>query len=115
MTRLLDYPFLVGQSVATAVAMTINFFLNNILTQRDRKLQGWRLLSGLASFYLACGIGGAVSVVLADFLFGYGIQWWIAGLLGAVVGAVWNFAITSSFTWQRGAQVSKASAPHSKM
>jgi dolichol-phosphate mannosyltransferase len=43
-----------------------------------------------------------VSVVLADFLFGYGIPWWVAGLLGAVVGAVWNFAITSSFTWQRG-------------
>ncbi len=103
MTRVYDYPFLVGQSVATAVAMTINFFLNNLLTQRDRKLQGWRLVSGLASFYLACGIGGAISVVLADFLFGYGIAWWMAGLLGAVVGAVWNFAITSSFTWQRGA------------
>ncbi|MDA0653408.1 MAG: glycosyltransferase family 2 protein, partial [Proteobacteria bacterium] len=103
MTRFLDYPFLVGQSVATAVAMTINFFLNNVLTQRDRKLHGRQLLSGLASFYLACSIGGAIGVVLANFLFGNGIPWWMAGLLGAVVGAVWNFAITSSFTWQRGA------------
>ena len=107
MTRFFDYPFLVGQSVATAVAMTINFFLNNVLTQRDRKLHGRQLLSGLASFYLACSIGGAISVVLANFLFGNGIPWWMAGLLGAVVGAVWNFAITSSFTWQRGALRSK--------
>jgi dolichol-phosphate mannosyltransferase len=108
MTRLLDYPFLVGQSVATGVAMTINFFLNNLLTQRDRQLRGWRVLSGLASFYLACSIGGAVSIVLANFLFGHGIPWWMSGLLGAVVGAVWNFAITSSFTWQRGVTTWKA-------
>jgi dolichol-phosphate mannosyltransferase len=102
MTQILEYRLLVGQAVATGVAMTINFFLNNLLTQRDRKLRGWQVLTGLASFYLACSIGGAVSVVLADFLFGYGIPWWAAGLLGAVVGSVWNFAITSSFTWQRG-------------
>lgn len=108
MTRLLDYPFLLGQASATVVAMTINFFLNNLLTQRDRQLQGWRMVSGLASFYLACSIGGAVSVVLANFLFGQGIPWWLSGLLGAVVGAVWNFAITSSFTWQRGNSSTKA-------
>jgi dolichol-phosphate mannosyltransferase len=111
MTRFLDYPFLVGQSVATVVAMTINFFLNNLLTQRDRQLHGWQLLSGITSFYLACSIGGAISVVLADFLFGYGIPWWMSGLLGAIVGAVWNFAITSSFTWQRGALRSKSAKP----
>jgi len=108
MTRLLDYSFLAGQSVATLVAMTINFFLNNLLTQRDRKIEGWRLVPGLLSFYLVCGFGGAISVVLAGFLFGHGIPWWLAGLLGAVVGAVWNFAITSSFTWQRGALRSPA-------
>lgn len=107
MTRLLDYSFLAGQSVATVVAMTINFFLNNLLTQRDRKIQGWRLVPGLLSFYLVCSIGGAISVVLAGFLFGHGIPWWMSGLLGAVVGAVWNFAITSSFTWQRGASPSE--------
>ncbi|MDA0653303.1 MAG: hypothetical protein O3C49_08520, partial [Proteobacteria bacterium] len=82
-----------------------------LLTQRDRKIRGWRLLSGLASFYLACSIGGAVSVVLADFLFGNGIPWWLAGVLGAVVGAVWNFAITSSFTWQRGAARPRTATP----
>ena len=111
MTRFYDYPFLVGQSVATVFAMTINFFLNNLLTQRDRKLHGWRLASGLASFYLACSIGGAISIVLADFLFGHGIAWWMSGLLGAIVGAVWNFAITSSFTWQRGTSRPRPSGP----
>jgi dolichol-phosphate mannosyltransferase len=111
MTRGFDYPFLAGQAAATAVAMTINFFLNNLLTQRDRQLRGRQLLSGLASFYLACAVGAFINIVLADFLFGNGIPWWVAGLLGAVVGAVWNFAITSSFTWHSG--TARAKTPRS--
>jgi len=99
--RALETSFLVGQTTATAVAMTINFFLNNAFTHRDRKLRGRQAIRGLVSFYIACGLGAGVNVALADFLFGNGIPWWIAALLGALTGAVWNFVITSSFTWQR--------------
>lgn len=101
MTKALAHPFLVGQAVATVVAMTINFLLNNVLTHRDRKIKGWRLIPGLASFYVACSIGASINITLATFLFGSGISWWLSGLLGALVGAVWNFAITSSFTWRQ--------------
>jgi len=104
MMRVYDYPFLVGQAVGTGIAMTINFFLNNLLTQRDRKLHGWGILRGLVSFYIACSVGAGIGIILADFLFSQNIPWWMAGVLGAGVGAVWNFAITSSFTWQREAK-----------
>ena len=110
LTQALHYPFLVGQSIATAVAMTINFFFNNMLTYRDRKLHGWGLARGLASFYVACGLGAFINVVVARFLFDNGIPWWMSGLLGALIGAVWNFTITSSFTWRRpGRRTSEAS------
>lgn len=99
--KVLAYPFIVGQAVATMVAMTVNFFLNNAFTYRDRQLRGWNVMWGLASFYVACGLGAGINVVLADFLFARSIPWWLAGLLGALAGAVWNFAITSSFTWRR--------------
>lgn len=101
LTKAMAYPFMVGQAAATVVAMTINFLLNNIFTHRDKKLQGWRIVGGLASFYVACSIGASINITLASFLFGSGIPWWLSGLLGALVGSVWNFAITSSFTWRQ--------------
>ena len=39
--------FLWAQGAATMVAMTCNFVLNNLLTYRDRRLRGWRLLQRL--------------------------------------------------------------------
>jgi putative flippase GtrA len=36
-------------SISTGVAMTSNFFLNNVLTYRDRRLKGWRALWGLGA------------------------------------------------------------------
>jgi putative flippase GtrA len=29
------------------------------------------------------------------------LAWWLAGVAGAVVGSVWNFAMSSVFTWRR--------------
>ena len=81
--------------------MTENFFLNNLFTHRQYRLKKWGLLKGLLTFYLACGLGMAVNLQIAYSLFHQGVIWWISGLLGAVVGAVWNYAITSTLTWKR--------------
>lgn len=97
--QLLGGGFAMAQGIATWVAMTSNFFLNNLFTYRDRRLAGQRLLRGLLSFYVACGFGAAVNVALADFLFRNGLDWRIAGIAGAGVGAVWNYVMTSLFTW----------------
>jgi len=53
--------FGVAQSLATLMAMTSNFFLNNILTYRDQRLRGWRVLRGLLSFYGICAIGATAN------------------------------------------------------
>ena len=91
--------FLIAQAVATFLAMTANFIFNNIFTYHDLKLKGLKFVRGLLTFYFACGIGAFINLKIASFLYLSSISWWLAGILGAVVGAVWNFAITSTLTW----------------
>ena len=94
--------FVVGQSIATTVAMTFNFFLNNMLTYRDKRLRGfWPVLGGLLSFYLVCALGAVSNVGIANALFSRNYSWWISGVAGIVVGAVWNYAASSVFTWRK--------------
>jgi len=92
--------FPLSQAIATITAMTSNFYLNNVFTYRDQRLRGWKLLSGLLSFYAVCSIGAVANVGIASYVFNSDRSWWLAGLTGAVVGAVWNYTISSVFTWR---------------
>jgi dolichol-phosphate mannosyltransferase len=94
--------FVVSQSTATFVAMTSNFFLNNLLTYRDRRLKGIRLFGGLLSFYLICSVGVVGNVGVARFVFEHEHGWILAGLAGVLVGVVWNYVASAMFTWRRG-------------
>ncbi|MBV9860286.1 MAG: glycosyltransferase family 2 protein [Alphaproteobacteria bacterium] len=103
--------FPIAQSLATIAAMTGNFLLNNLFTYRDRRLRGSRLLTGLISFYAVCGVGAAANVGVAAHLFGGHHSWWLAGLAGAAVSAVWNYAMSSIFTWRARPAPVSASVP----
>jgi len=92
--------FFVAQATATFVAMTGNFFLNNLITYRDRSLRGVHLLSGAASYWLACSFGAWANVVFARALLQSGWSWYFAGLAGILLSSVWNYSISSLFTWQ---------------
>ncbi len=93
--------FPVAQALGTVVAMTSNYALNNTLTYRDRRLKGARFLVGLLSFYAICGLGAVANVGIASVAFAQHYSWWISGLAGAAVGVVWNYAVSSVFTWRR--------------
>ena len=95
--------FLLGEIVATLAAMTLNFALNNALTYRDRRLRGLRaLLSGWLSFCAVCAVGAVANVGIAAFLHDVQAGAWAApALIGVLVGAVWNYALSSRFTWGR--------------
>jgi dolichol-phosphate mannosyltransferase len=97
----LGVEFSAAQAIATVVAMTSNFFLNNQFTYRDQRLHGLAQLRGLGVFYLICGVGAVANVGVASHAFSLNHAWWLAGIAGAVVGAVWNFAMSSAFTWGR--------------
>ena len=91
--------FLLSQGLATWAAMTSNFFLNNVFTYGDQRLRGRLMWRGLLSFYAACGIGALINLAIAEWLFLKSLPYWIAGLGGAVIAALWNFFTTASFTW----------------
>jgi len=95
--------FLVAQTAAAITAMTFNFLMNNVLTYRDKRLKGlWGILGGLLSFYLACSIGLVANVGIANYLVvGQHYDQWLSAVAGILVGAVWNYAVSSVFTWRK--------------
>jgi dolichol-phosphate mannosyltransferase len=99
--KTLNLGFAAAQVVATTTAMTFNFLLNNVFTYCDQRLKGAGLVRGLISFYLICAVGAVANVGVAQFLYNNDRSWWMAGLAGALVGSVWNYAATSAFTWKR--------------
>jgi len=93
--------FAVSQTIATVIAMMFNYWLNNIVTYRDQRLKGVRFLYGFFSFAIICSIGALSNIGVASALFMEDSQaWWVAGILGGLLGSVWNYAMTSVFTWR---------------
>lgn len=93
--------FNTAQLFASFVAMTFNFFLNNTLTFRDRRLRGLQAVGGLLSFYVVCSIGTLANLGVADLVYNHDPNWWRAGIAGALMAAVFNYAVSSTFTWRR--------------
>lgn len=85
--------------VSILAAMTSNFLLNNLLTFRDRRLSGHALFGGLMTFYLACAGGALINQVAGLALHRVGAPAAVAGLTGAMLSAVWNYASASRMAW----------------
>jgi dolichol-phosphate mannosyltransferase len=98
--NVLGVPFVGSQIGATLIAMTSNFFLNNELTYSDKRLRGMKLATGLLGFYLVCSIGGIANVSVASMIYETRQTPFIAGLAGAVMSSVFNYAVTRIFTWR---------------
>jgi dolichol-phosphate mannosyltransferase len=92
--------FGVEQTIATACAMVFNFQLNNVITYRDQRLKGLRLWRGLLLFMFVCGVGGVANVGIAKVLYDQHASWTVAGGIGAMIGVVWNYAISATLVWR---------------
>jgi dolichol-phosphate mannosyltransferase len=93
--------FAMAQGCAALLAMTSNFVLNNFLTYRDQRLKGFAILRGLVLFYVVCGVGLAANVGVAFSVYAQQPIWWLAGAAGALMGVVWNYAMSGLFVWRR--------------
>lgn len=96
----LSISFDLAQAIAAITAMTWNFFLNNQLTYRDKRLKGFSLVIGLMTFYAVCSVGTIANVGVANWVYGAQPLWWLAGTAGAIMGVVFNYAASSAFTWR---------------
>jgi dolichol-phosphate mannosyltransferase len=96
-----DLPFPEAQACGALVAMTSNFILNNFLTYRDQRLKGLAILRGLLLFYLVCSVGLFANVGVAFSVYDQEPIWWLAGAAGALMGVVWNYAMSGLFVWRK--------------
>jgi dolichol-phosphate mannosyltransferase len=99
--RVFHVPFPEAQACGALLAMTSNFVLNNFLTYRDQRLKGYAILRGLLLFYLVCGVGLAANVGVAFSVYAQEPIWWLAGAAGALMGVVWNYAMSGLFVWRK--------------
>ena len=90
-----------AQGLATGCAIVGNFILNNEITFRDRRLRAARRLRGLVVFAAICTIGAVANLNVASVLFDEHQTWWVAGIVGAAMSLVWNYAVGSTLTWRR--------------
>ncbi len=90
-----------AQAVATVAAITWNFVLNNMFTYRDQRLTGWQFVTGLIRFQLICAVGAISNVGIASVIYERDPNWWVAGLGGALMGAVWNYVVSAAFVWRQ--------------
>ena len=75
-----DLSFIASQTVATFVAISSNFILNNLLTYRDRRLRGSKLLFGWITFNLVCALGAAANVGVAGWLYLQNSKWFLSAV-----------------------------------
>ena len=99
-TTSIGFNFYLAQTIATIVAMTFNFILNNELTYANRKLRGWRYLTGLLTFYAVCSIGAIANVSVASWIYRFDGNVWYAGITGVLMSVVFNYSVTKVFTWR---------------
>ena len=88
------------QTIATIVAMAFNFQLNNAITYRDQRLKGPALWRGLILFMVVCGFGAIANIGIAQVLYERHTAWTVAGGIGAMIGVVWNYAVSATLVWR---------------
>jgi dolichol-phosphate mannosyltransferase len=98
---IVNLQFLSAQVIAIFVAMTGNYFINNNFTFKDKRIRGFRILSGLFSFYLVCSVGAVISMVFSYWVYHpQQNNWILAAVTGAIAGALWNYYFSSLLTWK---------------
>ncbi len=92
--------FATSQTIGTIIAMVANFQLNNQLTYRAQRLKGPRAWRGLVLFLAVCSLGAIANVGIARALYAENGSSLFSGAAGAVIGVVWNYAVSATLVWR---------------
>jgi dolichol-phosphate mannosyltransferase len=91
-----------GQLISTVLAMASNFILNNEITYRPYRYRRLGLIAGFFAFVLGCSVGALANIDVASWLYKENQTWWAAGLAGALLSVVWNYAVSTNLIWRPG-------------
>jgi dolichol-phosphate mannosyltransferase len=100
LAELMGVSFVWSQVLATLTAMATNFLLNNWLTFSHKRLKGLGLIWGFVTFALVCSLGGIANVSVAVWVYQFDQATMLAGLAGALMSSVFNYAVTKLVTWR---------------
>ena len=92
--------FATSQTIGPILAMVANFQLNNQLTYRAQRLKGPRAWRGLVLFLAVCSLGAIANVGIARALYAENGSSLFSGAAGAVIGVVWNYAVSATLVWR---------------
>ena len=67
---------------------------------RPATSRGPRLWRGLLLFMVVCGFGAVANIGIAQTLYEQHTGWTVAGGIGAIIGVVWNYAVSSTLVWR---------------
>jgi dolichol-phosphate mannosyltransferase len=98
--RLVRLDFVQAQVLGTVLVMMLNYALNNSITWRDRRRRGWGFWTGMLSYGVACSLGVAANVAVSGEAARGGMPWALAGVMGLMISSVWNYGVTSIWTWR---------------
>lgn len=93
--------FSFAQTCAALVAATSNFLLNNLLTFRDRRLSGSRMVVGYLKFLVVSSIGIVANVSAATVAYeNLGQMALLATFAGIALDTIWKFVVANRFVWR---------------
>jgi len=95
-----DWEFQHALVAATIISMISNFAVNNEITFHKNKRRGLGWFKGLAVFMMICSLGAFANVGVAGYLFNEGRIWWVAALVGILIGTVFNFSLSKFYIWK---------------
>ncbi|MBB3882299.1 glycosyltransferase [Acetobacter oeni] len=98
--RFVGMDFGPAQVISTLIAITSNFWLDNKLVYSDRRLRGMGLLGGFLVFLLVSAVGAWANIGIVQLFRAKGEGLGQASAVGAIIGVVWNYAVSSTLIWK---------------
>ena len=93
--------FLSSLPIAVVLAASSNFFINNWLTFRSKRLKNKKLIFGLLKFLIVSSLPIMANVGLATSFYNYVTpNTFLSQMAGIIIVFIWNYAASSKFVWE---------------
>jgi dolichol-phosphate mannosyltransferase len=95
-----NYPYFTKVNIiliSSLVAMVLNFYLNNEITFREKKLKGKFFYMGAFKFILICSIGFFININVQNKLNFFNFYTFS---ISTLIASFWNYSVSKNFVWK---------------